>query len=70
MPTYAELIEILKEIEISGYSHYTKSKRIDLLINRGLIPEKYGAIKPEKAKNDIDSKYIFLRHIRSNPKMV
>ena len=39
MPTYAELIEILKANEIRGYSHYTKSKLIDLLIKRGLIPE-------------------------------
>ena len=26
--------------EIRGYSHYTRSKLIDLLIKRGLIPEK------------------------------
>ena len=39
MPTYIELMEILKENEIRGYSHYTKSKLIDLLVKRGLIPE-------------------------------
>ena len=39
MPTYTELMEILKANEIRGYSHYTKSKLIDLLIKRGLIPE-------------------------------
>ena len=38
MPTYAELMEILNANETRGYSHYTKSKLIDLLIKRGLIP--------------------------------
>ena len=50
MPTYAELMEILKANEIRGYSHYTKSKLIDLLFKRGLIPEKYGTNKQEKNK--------------------
>ena len=40
MPSYAELMEILKENEIRGYSHYTKSKLIDLLATKGLISEK------------------------------
>ena len=57
MPTYTELMEILRANEIRGYSHYTKSKLIDLLIKRGLIPEKYGNNKQEKAKKDIDPKY-------------
>ena len=48
MPTYAELMEILKANEIKGYFHYTKSKLIDLLVKRGLISEKYGADKQEK----------------------
>ena len=39
MSTYTELMEILKANEIRGYSHYTKSTFIDLLIKRGLIPE-------------------------------
>ena len=63
MPTYAELMEILKANEIRGYSHYTKSKLIDLLIKIGLISEKYGTIKLEKAKKDIDVKYYFLRQL-------
>ena len=42
MPTYAELMEILIVNEIRGYSHYTKSKLIDLLVKRDLIPEKHG----------------------------
>ena len=41
MATYAELMKILKANEIRGYSHYTKSKLIVLLIKRGLISEKY-----------------------------
>ena len=48
MPTYAELMEIRKANEIIGYSHYTKSKLIDSLVKRGLIPEKQGNNKQEK----------------------
>ena len=53
MTTYAELMEILKANEIKGYSHYTKSKLIDLLVKRGMIPEKHDNNKQEKMK-DID----------------
>ena len=70
MPNYAELMEILKANEIRGYSHYNKSKLIDLLFKRGLIPENYGTNKQEKAKKNIDPKYNFLRQIRSTPKKV
>ena len=71
MPTYAELMEILKANDIRGYSHYTKSKLIGVLIKRVLNqPEKYAKNKQEKAKKDIDLKYSFLRQIRSNPKRV
>ena len=70
MPTYAELMEILKENEIRGYSHSTKSKLIDLLVKRGLIPDKHGKNKQEKKIKDIDSKYYFIKQIRSNPKKV
>ena len=48
MPTYAELMKILNANEIRGYSHYIKSKLIDLLVKRGLIPEKHGKNKQEK----------------------
>ena len=51
MPTYAELMEILKANEIRGYSHHTKSKLIDLLVKRELIPEKHGNNKQEKNDN-------------------
>ena len=60
MPTCAELMEILKDNQTGGYSHYNKSKLIDLLIKRWLIPEQFGTNKQEKAKKDIDPKYIFL----------
>ena len=70
MSTSAELMEILKENEIRGYFQYNKSKLIDLLIKRGLIPEKYGTNKQEKQKKDMDPKYNFLRQICSNPKKV
>ena len=63
-------MEILKANEIRGYFNYTKSKIIELLVRRGLIPEKHGKNKQEKAKKDIDPKYNFLRQIRSNPKQV
>ena len=68
MPIYAELMKILKANDIRGYSHYTKSKLIDVLIKRGQIPEKYPNNKQQKAKKDIDPKYSFVRQIRSNTK--
>ena len=70
MPTYAELMEILKANEIRGYFHYTKSKLIDSLFKRGLLPEKYGTNKQQKANNNIDPKYNLLRQIGSKPKKV
>ena len=63
-------MEILKGNEIRGYSHYTKSKLLDLLIKRGLIPEKHDTNKHVKARKDIDPKYYFLKLIRNNPKKV
>ena len=55
---------------MKGYSHYTKSKRIDLLDKRGLLPDKYETNKQVKAKNEIDHKYNFLRQIHINLKKV
>ena len=48
MPTYAEVMEILKANEIRGYSNYTKSNLIDLLVKRGLIPEQHDIINKKK----------------------
>ena len=70
MTTYAELMEIQKATEIREYSHYTKSKLIDLLVKRELIHEKLDKNKQEKMINDIDHKYDFLSQIRKNPKNV
>ena len=52
MPTYAELMEILKDNQIGGYSHYTKSKLNDLLVKGGLIPEQYGTNNQVKEKKE------------------
>ena len=68
MQTFAELMEILKENEIRGYSYYTKSKLVDLLIKRGLIH--FLAAKQEKAMKDIDPKYSYVMQIRGNSKKV
>ena len=54
MPSYTELMEILKANEIRGYSHYTKSKLIDLLIKRGLILQNMISNRQLKARKDID----------------
>ena len=53
MPTSAEPMVILKDNEIRGYSQYTKSKLIDLLIKKGLIPKKYRTNKQENKKKQI-----------------
>ena len=70
MPTYADLMIILKANEIRGYSYYTKSKLVDLLVKRGLIPEKHSRNNQEQMIKNIDPKYHFLRQIRKNPKKV
>ena len=70
MPTSAGLKKILKENQIRGYSDYTKSKFIDLLVKRGLIPEKYDTNKQVKVIKDIYLKYNFLKQMHSNPKKV
>ena len=70
MPTQADLMKILKANEIIGYSHYTKSRLIYVLIKRGLTHEKYDTNNQVKAKKDINPKHNFLRQIRSNPKNV
>ena len=41
-----------------------------MLVERGLISEKYETNKQVKANKDIDPKYNFLRQIHSNPKKV
>ena len=60
MLNYAGLMEILKANEIRGYSYYTKSNLIGLLIRKCLICENM-VLYP---------KYYFLSQIRSNPRKV
>ena len=50
MPSSAELKEILKENQIRGNSQYAKSILIDLLVKRGLVPEKYDTNKQLKQR--------------------
>ena len=50
MPTYAQLVAILKANEIRGYSHYTKSKLVNMLGERGLMPKKYNIIIQNKSR--------------------
>ena len=52
-------MKILKANEIRGYSHYTKSKLIDLLFKRGLIPENYGTNKQENERKILNLNKIF-----------
>ena len=52
MATYTELMEIPKTNDIRGYSNYTKSILIDLLVI-------HGNNKQEKMIKDIDPKYNF-----------
>ena len=64
MPTSAQVNKILKQNQIKGYSHYTKSKLIDLLVKGGLIPEKYYTNKQVKTKKDRDPN--FLRKVETH----
>ena len=50
MRTGAELMEILKDNQVRGYSYYTKSKLTDLLIKRGVISEQYGTNNKKKER--------------------
>ena len=59
MPTCAKQMEILKDIQIRGYSHYTTSKLIDLLIKSGLIPEKEILLNKKKQRRILIIIYFF-----------
>ena len=70
-----ELRAILKNNKIRWYLHYNKSELIDVLIKRELpetinirtitsLPER------ENIKNERNSKYNFLKHIRNSPTKV
>ena len=59
MRTSGELMEILKDNEIRGYSHYTKSKLIYLLFKWGLIPENMVLIDKKKQRRILILNIIF-----------
>ena len=69
-----ELSAMLKNNKISGYLHYNKSERIDVLIKRGFLPETRNITtitslpERENTKKEINLKYNFLKHIRNSSK--
>ena len=65
MTRLPELREILRENKIKGYSHYNKKQLIELLKEKGLLPE-----EPEKPKKEINPRFARLKTIRTNPKRV
>ena len=71
-----ELTAMLKKNQIRRYLHYNKSKLIDVLIKRGLLPETINVTtitslhERENTKKEINPKYNFLKHIRNSPKKV
>ena len=70
MISLTELRAILKENKIRGYLHYNKSELADVIVKRGLLPDKYETNKQVKAKKDIAHKYNFLREGYSHRKKV
>ena len=71
-----ELRAMVKKNKIRGYLHYNKSKLIDVLIKRGLLPETMNITaftslpERENTKKEINPKYNFLKHIRNSPNKV
>ena len=76
MMSLTELREMIKKNKIKGYLHYNKSEIIDVLVERGLLPEtmKITTItslpERENTKKEINPKYNFLKHIRNSPTKV
>ena len=76
MISLEELRAIIKENNIIGCPHYNKPELVDVLVKRGLLPEiiKITTItsppEREDAKNEINPKYNFLKHIHNSPKKV
>ena len=76
MMSLTELRAMLNENKIRGYHHYNKSELVDLLVQRGLLPEtmKITTItslpEREDSKKERNPKYNFLKHIRNSPKKV
>ena len=76
MISLTELRTMLKKNKIRGHLHYNKSEHIDVLINRGLLPEAINVTtitslpERENTEKEINPKYNFLKHIRNSPKKV
>ena len=63
-----ELRQILNDNNIEGYYRCNKPQLIELLRERGLLPEE---VKKEvKPKKEIDPRFERLKTIRNNPKHV
>lgn len=63
-----ELREILRENKVKGYSHYNKKQLIELLKEKGLLPEELP--HPVNPKKEINPRFARLKTIRTNPKRV
>ena len=76
MISLTELRAMLKENKIRGYLLYNKSKLVDVLDKRGLLPDNMNvttiASLPvrENTNTEINPKYNFLKHIRNSSKKV
>ena len=76
MMSLTGLRAMLNENKIRGFLHYNKSKLVDVLVKRVLLPETIKIItitslpEREDTMKEINSKYNSLKHIRSCPKKV
>ena len=76
MISLTELRAMLKKNKIRGYLHYNKSELIDVLIQRGLLPETFNVTtitslpERENANNEINPKHNFQKKIRNSPEKV
>ena len=76
MISLTELRAMLKENKIRGYLLYNKSELVDVLVERGLLPDTMNITTitslpvRENTKKEINPKYNFLKHIRNSPKKV
>ena len=60
MPTYAELLEVLNANDIRRFSHYIKSKLVDLILKKGWICENGVLLNKKKRKRIYIPNIIFI----------
>ena len=76
MISLTELRAMLKENKIRGYLHYNKSELVDVLVERGLLPDTINITTiislrgRENTKKEVNTKYNFLKHISNSPMKV